>query len=103
MSATAYAPDTALIYLPDNVSSVTPVETPPVVLVTPPEPVTAVTDRILAEALTYYADRRGMNNHKGWDHVLRKVEDGVDKNLFGYVTPAEMAYVRKILSILVGS
>jgi hypothetical protein len=40
-------------------------------------------DRILADALIYYAERRPMNNPKGWDHVLRVVEDAIAKGVYG--------------------
>jgi hypothetical protein len=55
---------------------------------------------ILADALIYYAERRPMNNPKGWDHVVRKVEQGIAANLWPNATTEQVEQARSVLATL---
>jgi hypothetical protein len=52
---------------------------------------------ILADALRYYAERRPMNNPKGWDHVVRQVEQGIAANLWPTATDEHVEEARAVL------
>lgn len=55
---------------------------------------------ILANALEYYAERRTMNNPKGWDHVLRivnhHIENGDIKASLAHVDEARQVLHRLV-------
>jgi hypothetical protein len=57
-----------------------------------------VKNPVLADALRYYEERRSMANPKGWEHVLRKVEQGVAAGLWPTATEADIAEARAALA-----
>lgn len=61
---------------------------------------TARANILLAEALRYYAERRTMNNPKGWAHVTRKVESAIEGDLY-QTTEAEREEARAVMRALV--
>lgn len=54
---------------------------------------------ILGMALDYYAERRTMNNPKGWDHVLRVVNDQIEKGQIR-ASMVQVDHARRVLSAL---
>lgn len=54
---------------------------------------------VLADALRYYAERRGMDNPKGWDHVSRKIEQALEAGLYD-ATADQIAEARAVLAEL---
>lgn len=57
---------------------------------------------LLAEALRYYAERRTMNNPKGWAHVLRVINRAIKANLYP-VTDEQITEARTILGTLIAA
>lgn len=64
---------------------------------------TGTQDRILADAMRYYAQRRPMNNPKGWAHVLRVVDSAISRGLYDEVPETEQAAARAVLTALVNA
>lgn len=58
---------------------------------------------ILGDALTYYAERRSMNNPKGWTHVLRKVEQAIESGLWTTASADHIDGAREVLRTLVAA
>jgi hypothetical protein len=55
---------------------------------------------IVADALTYYAERRSMADPKGWDHVQRVVERALAAGFWPDVTAEQVAFARDVLAAL---
>lgn len=58
---------------------------------------------ILADALAYYAERRTMNNPKGWAHVSRVVESAISRGLYAAVPGTAKDHARAVLATLVAA
>lgn len=68
-----------------------------------PEPSPAPTGQsniLLADALRYYASRRGMSNPKGWAHTARVLERNLDRGHYA-TTEDERTEAREVLNALV--
>lgn len=66
----------------------------------PPPGATYDANPVLADALVYYAERRTMNNPKGWAHVLRVVNRAAAQNFWPTATDEQIEDARRVLADL---